>query len=48
MRREHIERVLGMVGGDLEKAAELLGMENKELRRWAKRLGITGCNGFSE
>ncbi len=40
MRKAHIERVLRMVGGNERQAAELLGVDCKELRRWVKRLGV--------
>jgi len=40
MRKAHVERVLGLVENDIEKAAPLLGISPAELRRWMTRLEI--------
>ena len=40
MRKAHVERVLGFVENDIEKAAPLLGISPAELRRWMTRLEI--------
>jgi len=41
MRKAHIEKVLRLAGGDLDKTSGLLGISVTELRRWMTRLGIT-------
>ncbi len=40
MRKAHIERILEMAGGDLDKAAQLLGLPVRKLRVWMRKLGI--------
>jgi len=41
MRKAHIEKVLRLAGGDIDKAAALLRISVTELRRWMTKLGIT-------
>ena len=40
VRKEHIEKVLKRTGHDIERAAEILVVTPKELRRLMKDLGI--------
>ena len=40
IRKSHIERVLQLAGGDVEKAAEMLVISPAELRRWMVKFGI--------
>jgi transcriptional regulator with PAS, ATPase and Fis domain len=40
MRKAHIEDVIDLAGGDLDKAAEFLKISRSDLRRWMTKLGI--------
>jgi transcriptional regulator with PAS, ATPase and Fis domain len=40
IRKSHIERVLQLAGGDLDKAAEMLVISPAELRSWMVKFGI--------
>lgn len=41
MRKAHFERVLRLADNDITKAAELLDISPRELRRWLNKLGMT-------
>lgn len=45
VRKQHIERVIAMTGGDIERAAETLRIPLRQLCRWVKELEIQECNG---